>query len=405
MSYTIPTIGADANSLYTTLAGDLDINLDLPTLVLPPPIDFPTITFPTLQPIDAITVEQLTTETLDGTGVFDKLMRAVSAHLEDQFTKQRITGADYAKTYLGSVQAVLQYSVSFLLGKDAQYWANLNAMGQFNLAQAAIAKASAEYNLGLVQVQTAQYQNATIKLQAYTARNQYALSKMQLVDTYVDVLAKEQQKLLVSEQVDTARANTKDTMQDGNPISGLLDIEKGLKTAQRETAEIQMEVANAQISDTKTDGTAINGIIGVQKATAEAQRDLTKEQVETARAQTWDTHVNGTPIAGLAQAEKNIKTKQGLLIGEQYEAQRAQTRGTLSTGETVGGVMGAQTALYNQQVTSYIRDGENKALKLMLDSWIARKTIDEGVAVPTQVDVAAIDTSLAKYRANLNIDV
>jgi len=53
-----------------------------------------------------------------GTGVFDVLMTAVEAHIERQFQKQRITGEDYATVYLGSLQAVLQQSVQFILNEQ-----------------------------------------------------------------------------------------------------------------------------------------------------------------------------------------------------------------------------------------------------------------------------------------------
>ena len=53
-----------------------------------------------------------------GTGVFDTLIAAVNKNIEIQFNKGRITGSNYADVYLGSMQAVLQQSVEFLLRKD-----------------------------------------------------------------------------------------------------------------------------------------------------------------------------------------------------------------------------------------------------------------------------------------------
>lgn len=50
-----------------------------------------------------------------GTGVFDKLMAAVNAQIETQYLNNRITGSDYANVYLGSMQAVLQQSVQYVL--------------------------------------------------------------------------------------------------------------------------------------------------------------------------------------------------------------------------------------------------------------------------------------------------
>lgn len=64
-----------------------------------------------------IDITQLTNATAinDGTGIFDVLVQAVERRIEAQFTEGRITGADYANVYLGSMQSVLQQSMQFLL--------------------------------------------------------------------------------------------------------------------------------------------------------------------------------------------------------------------------------------------------------------------------------------------------
>lgn len=68
----------------------------------------------------AITLDfaDLTTETLDGTGYFDKLMRAAKAHITDEYTAGRIKGADYATVYLGAMQYSLNTALQFMLQKD-----------------------------------------------------------------------------------------------------------------------------------------------------------------------------------------------------------------------------------------------------------------------------------------------
>ena len=51
----------------------------------------------------------------EGTGVFDVLIGAVNKNIESQYAKGRITGSDYATVYLGSIQAVLQQSMEYVL--------------------------------------------------------------------------------------------------------------------------------------------------------------------------------------------------------------------------------------------------------------------------------------------------
>jgi len=60
-----------------------------------------------------ITIEDVTNGS--NTGVFDKLMAAVNADINEQFQANRITNSDYASVYLGSMQAVLAESIRFVL--------------------------------------------------------------------------------------------------------------------------------------------------------------------------------------------------------------------------------------------------------------------------------------------------
>ena len=55
-----------------------------------------------------ITTADLTSATLDGQGVFDVLMKAAATHLESEFSKNRIKGAEYSEVYLGAMTQVLQ---------------------------------------------------------------------------------------------------------------------------------------------------------------------------------------------------------------------------------------------------------------------------------------------------------
>lgn len=70
-----------------------------------------------------IAVEELTNGSVVnnewiGTGVFDKLMAAVSGNIETQYQKGRITGSDYANVYTAAMQAVLAQSVQWALNAD-----------------------------------------------------------------------------------------------------------------------------------------------------------------------------------------------------------------------------------------------------------------------------------------------
>ena len=62
-----------------------------------------------------IQITDVTTGAINGTGVFDKLMSTVKAHITEEYDKGRIKGQDYATVYLGSIQSVLQQSIEYVL--------------------------------------------------------------------------------------------------------------------------------------------------------------------------------------------------------------------------------------------------------------------------------------------------
>lgn len=204
----------------------------------------------TLPAIAPISNEDLTTKVVNGTGIFDELMTAAHAHLDQEWGKQRITGTQYAEVYLGQMTAVLQQSVAFLVQRDAIYLNNL-------LTQAQIDKANKEL--------------------------------------------------------------------------ALLDK--------------QIELIEAQI------------------ASQEANNTLIAQKVKTEKAQIQDT----------------------------------------VDGEAVVGVTGAQTALYKQQKEGFIRDAEQKALKIISDTWITRKTVDDGTPLPTGFDTGAVDAFTRKVADGVKV--
>lgn len=200
----------------------------------------------TVPDLVALDNAQLTTETVDGTGVFDVLMRAFKSHLEQEFTSGRITGDQYSKAYVALTTAAMTTAVQYLMGRDQTYW-----------------------------------NNALLKSQGDNEKARLAGQKMQL------------------------------------PI-------------------------------------------------LDEQYCLAKEQVEAKRAETLDTRTDGvTAIAGS--------------IGKQRE-------------------------LYTQQITSYQNDFSYKVSKLYSDAYIAQKTLDDGLPVPTEFANASVNTVLEDIRDKAGID-
>ena len=67
---------------------------------------------------DGLTADVITEGCVDGDGIYDVFMKAHRDAIQQEYTKQRIKGVEYSKVYLGGMQAAMQQSVVFALGKD-----------------------------------------------------------------------------------------------------------------------------------------------------------------------------------------------------------------------------------------------------------------------------------------------
>lgn len=240
--------GADteANSVMTSLLAG--VSFALPAIDLTNPL-YQLPTPGTLD--DAITrlsVEDLTSGTTDGTGVFDVLMRANKAHIQQEFEKGRLTGENYARVYLGMVEGAMAQSTAFLLGRDASYW-------QAVVAQQQALRAQAETVTARVQLEAAKMQLHTLRLEALTAEANFALTKLKLGSESIAFgVAKYQldtmlpaQLLLLQEQKEVQRAQTLDTRTDGTSIVGVLGKQRDLYTQQITSYQRDAEVKAAKL--------------------------------------------------------------------------------------------------------------------------------------------------------------
>lgn len=184
---------------------------------------------------------------------FNALMGGFKTHLESEYEKGRITGAEYSKTYIALTQMAMQSAVQFALGKDQAFW------------MAAKTQADAI---------TAQNQNEIARLEAMLRRASYALTKLKLAseDSGFGVseiqrtdalpnqvlLTKEQVKM-VHEQMEAQRAQTLDyrsdtevrqsgSWPDGSPwLQGNLGIQKALYNQQIKSYQKDTELKASKV--------------------------------------------------------------------------------------------------------------------------------------------------------------
>ena len=54
----------------------------------------------------------------EGTGIFDVIIKAANENIKIQHKTSRITGAEYAEVYLGTMQTAISEAMKFVLQKD-----------------------------------------------------------------------------------------------------------------------------------------------------------------------------------------------------------------------------------------------------------------------------------------------
>lgn len=226
-----------------------------------------------------IPTSALTSATIGGDGLFDTLMRAAKAHLDQEYTQNRIKGTEYSQVYLGSLTQILQTSAQFLL---EQRKSALEA----ELMQAQIAETNAKVLLVHAQIELA-------KQQKLNAENEWKL----------------------------------------------LDEQKA-----------KMQAETKLLGQTYLNAVTENDTMLKQQCKLAAEYDVLMEQ-------------KGKTVA------------EASLLAQKKVTEQAQTS---SVGTDDDSVVGRQKALYLAQTNGFQRDAEQKAAKLLVDSWNVRRTTDEG---------------------------
>ena len=168
----------------------------------------------------------------------------------------------------------------------------------------------------------------------------------------------------------------------------------GTQYAEVYLGQLQAVLANAVQFLIERDKTYLNNLlINAQIELANKQVELAEKQLEQADKQ-------------LELLEKQIELQQAQadLARQKIKTEIAQIADTVD-GVAVSGVIGAQVALYKQQRESFLRDAEQKSLKILADTWITRKTIDEGVEVPVNFDTDALNAFTQKVADGIGVTI
>lgn len=267
----------------------------------------------TLPVITQLTNDDLTTADSTGAGLFDTLMRAGRAHLELEYSANRLRGPDYAQVYLGAMTTVLQTSVSFLLSRD---------------------KASLEASL--------------VQEQILLAQTQLQIAQMELAKALLDQ--------------DLIKAQTAQVTQQTHNL-----VNADLQTI-AQTALVTQQKVNLQVE---------HDTMLLQQAQLTAQTNMVKQQTMNAVIEGDNLGKQGCLLAAqfdLTMTNNLQAVANTTLIQQKTTTEKAQISGN---GVDDNSVVGKQKLLYAAQTNGFTRDAEQKAAKTLVDTWTVRRTTDD----------------------------
>ena len=277
---------------------------------------------------EEILISDLTQSKLDGDGVFDVLMRATKAHLDREHQQHRITGPEYSTVYLGSIQQVMQTSLEFLIQRKRIALEESLLEQQVLLTAAQVAHTQAQVDIAVIQkdIALAELDIAQANAMKIPAEIQHIEAQTALVEANTSKVPAE--KAHIEAQTELVEAN-------------LTKV-----PAEKEQIETQTRLIDQQHTNAVTE----NLVLQAQKCKLDAEFDLIGQNVLKAGAEIG-------------------------LLGQKTVTERAQVS---TMGVDEDSIIGRQKRLYMAQTDGFQRDAEQKAAKILVDTWGIQRSTDEG---------------------------
>jgi hypothetical protein len=270
--------------------------------------------------VTPVTLADLTTATVSGTGVFDVLMQATKAHLDEEFAKNRLRGPEYSTVYLGALQSVMAQSLQFLLQKDKTSLEAMLVQQQILLAQTEVVKANA-------MVEQIRAQTALSVQQTANALAELAILQANALKIPAEIRHLDAQTLMVGQQ-------------EANLLAEAANIPKQGLILDAQKAQL--------IQKTLNDGVEFDVLLAT-KCKLQAEYDLV--------------------LATKLKADQETS-----LLAWKVTTEKAQTS---ATGVDDNSVVGKQKLLYGAQTAGFSRDAEQKAADLLVKTWNTRRMTDD----------------------------
>ena len=347
-------------------------------------------------PWDTIPVEEFTEAKIGGSGIYDVLMKANAAYMEQEYNKSRLRGPEYASVYLGMIDNTMRTALEFLVQSNKLALEAQTMQVQLEIAQIQKEQAQAALELAMLQLQKVPAEIALLEAQALQVKQQTAnlsaealnipkqgeridAETAQAIQQTVNLTAQklniEEQTKLVTQQAKNLTAEALNIPKQGLRIDAETDQAKQ-QTTNLITQELQIKSQTNLIDQQKLNAVIEGTVLTAQKCKLDAEYDV----------------LVGTKLKVVAETS---------LLNQKVATEKAQT---IAAGIDPGSVLGKQNGLYTAQTEGFARDAEQKAAKLLIDTWNVRRTTDEGTEANTinKLDDATIGRVVNKALTGIN---
>lgn len=288
-----------------------------------------TITIANVTTSDDFSINELTTGSKDGNGVFDKMMGIIGLHLYDEYENHRIRGTDYANAYIQALNHALNQATGYALNR-----AKLGL--EMQMLEAQIQKVAADTVLtvkqgALVDAQTAKESLEVTKLEweiDHKLPKELQMIDAQIANMKAEVALKEYE-LKVIKPVQLAIQQAELRLKELQ--IPLMQKELELKDKQLDIAIKDLEIKGQQLEIAKYE---LQFKLPAEVKSIQAQGDLYAQKVITEKAQTDNS-----------------------VVGD-------------------GSVINLNNKVLAEQAKSFLRDGKLKLANMLIDTWKIRRNDD-----------------------------
>ena len=347
-----------------------------------------------------LNVTELTTAEIAGTGVFDVLMQSVKNHVQEEHTKSRITGKEYATVYLEALQSTMAQSIEYLLRAKTLGFEldNLGKQGVLLDHQAEIAIKDAQ--LKFAQIAQTQAQTELTEQQVKSAE-----AEAHKIPVEISLLRSNLELASVEKDLRIAQVGLAETEKDiaVYNLTNKSPVEVELLQAQKVSAQSQTALTDIQVVKITEENKVIPyNIERIQAEIANMTRQsdiLEKElEIKISSLALQDKQIL-LADAELEVRKLELEVKRAEVESAQAQAQLYAAKVLTENAQTMdaahpNSVLGSNIAVLRAQAAGYARDAEQKAAKILVDAWNVQRNTDESI----QANAANLlyDTSIGK---------